>query len=200
MTSVSILACAAALTSQFAVPPARAEENSVKIAFVGDVMLDGGPGHIITNGGDPFAGVAAVLRDADLTIANLECAIVKKGKAEDKPYTFRAPQSALPVLKRYFSAVSLANNHSGDWGKAGFASEIELLRETKLPYFGGGSNARAARQPLVLAAGGKRVAFLGYNDFPPARSRLAQAHPARPGSSKRTWSARSGPRASKRTS
>jgi hypothetical protein len=60
-------------------------------------MLDGGSGHIVTNGGDPFAGVASVLHDADLTIANLECAIVKKGHAVDKPYTFRGPQSALPL-------------------------------------------------------------------------------------------------------
>jgi poly-gamma-glutamate capsule biosynthesis protein CapA/YwtB (metallophosphatase superfamily) len=162
----AVLQIAAALLAQPA-DVARAEEDSVRIAFVGDVMLDGGPGHIITNGGDPFAGVAEVLRDADLTVANLECAIVKKGRSLDKEFTFRGPQSALPLLKKYFSAVSLANNHSGDWGQEGFASELELLRETKLPYFGGGTNARTARQPLVLVAGGKRVAFLGYNDFPP---------------------------------
>jgi poly-gamma-glutamate synthesis protein (capsule biosynthesis protein) len=122
--------------------------------------------------------VAAVLRDADLTIANLECAIVKEGHAVDKPYTFRGPASALPLLKKYFSAVSLANNHSGDWGKKGFATELELLRETKLPYFGGGADLRAAHQPLVLTANGKRVAFLGYNDFPP---RAFAAGPSTPG-------------------
>jgi poly-gamma-glutamate capsule biosynthesis protein CapA/YwtB (metallophosphatase superfamily) len=173
----AVLQVAAALIAQPA-NVAHAEEQPVKIAFVGDVMLDGGPGHVITNGGDPFAGVAAVLRDADLTIANLECAIVKKGSALDKGFTFRGPERALPLLKKYFSAVSLANNHSGDWGKEGFASELELLRENKLPYFGGGSNARAARQPLVLTAGGKRVAFLGYNDFPP---RAFAAGPNTPG-------------------
>jgi poly-gamma-glutamate synthesis protein (capsule biosynthesis protein) len=178
MRSFLILACAAALASQVAVPAAHAEEGTVRIAFVGDVMLDGGPGHVITSGGDPFANVASALRDADLTIANLECAIVKKGVSMDKVFTFRGPESALPLLKKYFSAVSLANNHSGDWGKEGFATELELLRETKLPYFGGGSNAHAARQPLVLSAGGKRVAFLGYNDFPP---RAFAAGPAMPG-------------------
>ena len=175
---VSCLACAIALVSPFATPPAQAEEGTVSIAFAGDVMLDGGPGHVITNGGDPFAGVAAILRDADLTVANLECAIVKSGHAVDKPYTFRGPKSALPLLKKYFSAVSLANNHSGDWGKQGFATELELLREAKLPYFGGGADGRAARQPVVLTTGGKRVAFLGYNDFPP---RAFAAGPATPG-------------------
>ena len=77
MRGVSILAGAVALAFHVAVPSAQAEDGTVRIAFVGDVMLDGGPGHVVTSGGDPFAGVASVLRDADLTIANLECAIVK---------------------------------------------------------------------------------------------------------------------------
>jgi len=178
MKTLSMLLFMAVLAAFFAAPPAHTEEGAVRVVFVGDVMLDGGPGHIVTNGGDPFAGVATILRDADLTITNLECAIVKKGHAVDKPYTFRGPEKALPLLKKYFSAVSLANNHSGDWGKRGFATELELLRENELPFFGGGADARAARQPLVLTAGGKRVAFLGYNDFPP---RSFAAGPSTPG-------------------
>ncbi len=141
--------------------------GTARVVFVGDIMLDGGPGHIVTNGGDPFAPVASILRDADLTIGNLECAITRDGHAVDKPYTFKGPKSALPLLKKYFSAVSLANNHSGDWGKAGFADELTLLQETGLPWFGGGANEREAHRPLVLAANGRRIAFLGYNNFPP---------------------------------
>jgi poly-gamma-glutamate synthesis protein (capsule biosynthesis protein) len=157
---------------------ALADDGTVRIVFAGDIMLDGGPGHIVTLGGDPFVNVATVLQDADLTIGNLECAIVKDGHAEDKPFTFRGPQKALPLLKKHFSAVSLANNHSGDWGKHGFLTELELLRETGIPYFGGGANAREAHRPLVLTAAGKRVAFLGYNDFPPRRF---AAGPSTPG-------------------
>jgi poly-gamma-glutamate capsule biosynthesis protein CapA/YwtB (metallophosphatase superfamily) len=157
--------------------PARAADE-VSLIFVGDTMLDGGPGHIISNGGDPFAAVAPVLRDADLTIGNLECAIVKQGQVEHKVFTFRAPTEALPLLKKYFSAVSLANNHSGDWGKKGFLTELELLQEIGLPYFGGGANRREAHEPLVLTVRGKRVALLGYNDFPPRRF---AAGPSTPG-------------------
>jgi len=150
----------------------------VRVVFVGDIMLDGGPGHVVTSGGDPFAGVASVLQNADITVGNLECAIVKKGHAVDKPYTFRGPESALPLLRKYLSAVSLANNHSGDWGKKGFPTELELLREAKLPWFGAGANTRAAHEPLVLVANARRVAFLGYNDFPP---RSFEAGPSTPG-------------------
>jgi poly-gamma-glutamate synthesis protein (capsule biosynthesis protein) len=121
--------------------------------------------------------VSAALSDADLTVGNLECAIVKKGLAADKPYTFRGPESALPLLKKHFSAVSLANNHSADWGKKGFSTELELLRDTRLPYFGGGANAAEAHKPLVLSANGKRIAFLGYNDFPPRSFAAGESTP-----------------------
>jgi poly-gamma-glutamate synthesis protein (capsule biosynthesis protein) len=121
MNRISLAALALLL---FTGQSAQAEEGTVRIVFVGDIMLDGGPGHIVTIGGDPFAGVASALHDADLAVGNLECAIVNEGHAVDKPYTFRGPVSALPLLKKHLSAVSLANNHSGDWGKKGFSSEL----------------------------------------------------------------------------
>jgi len=67
---------------------ADADDRAVRVVFVGDIMLDGGPGHVVTHGGDPFAHVAEALADGDLTVGNLECAIVKKGHAVDKPFTF----------------------------------------------------------------------------------------------------------------
>jgi len=139
----------------------------LRLTFVGDIMLDGGPGHIVTTGGDPFAAVATMLRQSDLVIGNLECAVTRAGHAVDKPYTFKGPLAALPLLKKYFAAVSLANNHSGDWGKAGFADALVRLEDARVPVFGGGRTERAARAPLVLTSRGRRVALLGYNDFPP---------------------------------
>jgi poly-gamma-glutamate synthesis protein (capsule biosynthesis protein) len=138
-----------------------------RLTFVGDIMLDGGPGHLVTNGIDPFADVSTYLTDSDLTIGNLECAITRKGHAQDKPYTFKGPRQSLPFLKKYFSAVSLANNHAADWGAAGFGDELTLLSETGLPWFGGGATEPKARAPLVLEVKGRKVALLGYNEFPP---------------------------------
>ncbi len=139
----------------------------MSINFTGDIMLDHGPGHTIAWGGDPFAPVASILSGADLTAGNLECVITRKGEYEDKPYTFKAPLEALPLLKKYFSALSLANNHSGDWGKAGFADMLTLLDQAGIPYFGGGRNREAALRPRILVARGRRIALLGYCDYPP---------------------------------
>lgn len=38
----------------------------------------------------------------------------------EKPFTFRAHPRVIPLLKKYFSALSLANNHSGDYGPLAF--------------------------------------------------------------------------------
>ena len=82
-------------------------------------MLDELPGKLIEEGVDPFAAFAGILRAADLRIGNLECVVATTGVAWNKPYTFRAHPRVLPILKRHFTAVSLANNHSGDFGPDG---------------------------------------------------------------------------------
>ena len=144
---------------------ADGEQGVVRIVFAGDVMLDGGPGHTIVHGGDPFAEFESVLRGADISVCNLECVLADGGEQVLKPYTFRAPQESLPLLQKYFTAVGLANNHMGDFGKDAFARELTTLENAKLPYFGGGRNRQEARRPLILERNGVRVALLGYNDF-----------------------------------
>ena len=134
-------------SSACAASPAQ-DDGAVTMAFVGDVMLDQGPGHFITHGGDPFADVAPLLKGVDIAVANFECAIATKGKKEDKSFTFLGRENSIPVLKRYFSAVSLANNHACDWGKEGFASQLDLFDQQKLPYFGGGRDEQ--RGPASL--------------------------------------------------
>jgi poly-gamma-glutamate synthesis protein (capsule biosynthesis protein) len=146
---------------------ADGEQGVVRIVFAGDVMLDGGPGHTIVHGGDPFAEFGPIFRGADIAVCNLECVLADGGEQVLKAYTFRAPQQSLPLLKRYFTAIGLANNHTGDFGKDAFARQLTALDDAKLPYFGGGRNREQARRPLILERNGMRVALLGYNDFPP---------------------------------
>lgn len=141
--------------------------QDIQLVFVGDVMLADTPGKLIRAGKDPFRHFAAELRDADLTIGNLECVISAKGRAIDKPYTFRAPKRALPLLKKYFSAVSLANNHTGDFGKPAFADMLDTLGKHDIRYFGGGRHLRDAHTPFISEIRGKRIGILAYNGFFP---------------------------------
>ncbi|MEI8373766.1 MAG: CapA family protein [Planctomycetota bacterium] len=169
--STVIIAAICFLLSQAQLSAADAlrDDCVVRITFVGDVCFDGNPGHSVTRGEDPFAAVASVLKDTDLAVANLECAVPTAGERSPNRFSFKAPTECVPVLKRYFSAVNVANNHAGDWGKEGFASELDVLEREKLPYFGGGRNLEQARRPVILTSHGRRIALLGYCDYPPRR-------------------------------
>jgi poly-gamma-glutamate synthesis protein (capsule biosynthesis protein) len=147
---------------------AVADAPVVSIAFVGDIMLDDTPGKVIRQGRDPFAPFAAILQAADYRIGNLECVVARGGTAEPrKPYTFRAHPRVLPVLRRHFDAVSLANNHSGDYGSAAFAEMLGRLEKSGVAHFGGGHTLAEAHAPLLVERKGLRIALLGYNEFFP---------------------------------
>ena len=151
---------------------------AVRVAWMGDVMLADGPGRVIANGRDPFAAVMGTMKGADLRIANLECVIATGGSQVDKPWTFRAHPRVLDVLRRHVDAVSLANNHSGDFGPAAFAQMLTRLDRAGLPHFGGGTDLRSAHRPVVLERQGLRIALLGYNEMFP---RQFEAGPDSPG-------------------
>lgn len=157
--------CFAALTS-FNIW-AETGAPTVSVAFVGDIMLDERPGKLIKRGIDPFAPFADILHSADFRIGNLECVVATTGAARDKPYTFRAHPRVLPILKRHFTALSLANNHSGDFGPVAFRQMLDLLDREGLLYFGGGRNLSDAHAPLLLERNGLRIALLGFNEFLP---------------------------------
>jgi len=156
---------------------AATPDPSVSIVFIGDVMLADHPGQRIKQGHDPFAPFARILDSADLRIANLECVVARGGRAEDKPYTFRAAPSVIKLLKRHVDAVSVANNHSGDFGRGAFAEMLNRLQSGGLPYFGGGHNLSQAHTPLLIERKGLRIALLGYDEFFPRSYEAGTDHP-----------------------
>ena len=144
------------------------QEPVVSIAFVGDILLDDTPGKVVKKGRDPFAPMAALIDAADIRVGNLECVVATTGTPEPgKPYTFRAHPRTLPLLKRHFDALALANNHSGDYGPLAFAEMLDLLERQGIAYFGGGRNLAAAHKPLIVERKGLRIALLSYNEFFP---------------------------------
>lgn len=169
----------AAVATALALTAVAARAEPVRLVFAGDIMLDDGPGRKIAAGDDPLAPFAARLRDADFTIGNLECPIATGGRAlANKIYTFRAHPRVLPLLKGRFDALAVANNHSGDYGRAAFVETLEHLERAGIPYVGGGRDLAAAHAPLWVERGGLRIAILAYNEFKP---RSFEAGPDWPG-------------------
>lgn len=162
------LAGLAMLLGGGAAAQARQEEPVVSIAFVGDILLADTPGKVIKSGRDPFARTASILDAADIRVGNLECVVATGGTAvPDKPFTFRAHPRTLPVLKRHFDALALANNHSGDFGPVAFREMLDRLDQQGIAYFGGGRTLAAAHRPLIIERKGLRIALLSYNEFFP---------------------------------
>lgn len=146
--------------------PARAEP--LTLVFAGDIMLADGPGRTIAAGGDPLAAFAAILAQADYRIANLECPVAGGGQPHPgKIATFRAEPQTLSVLRGRFDAVSLANNHSGDYGHAAFVETMAHLDNAGIAWFGGGHNLAEAHRPLWIEKNGLKIAVLAYNEFKP---------------------------------
>ena len=150
-------------------PPGFAADTStpVSLVFAGDIVLDDSAGEMIRRGEDPFADFARLFKDADIRLGNLECVVATTGSAGDKNFTFRAHPRTLPVLKRHFDALALANNHSGDYGRPAFAEMLGLLKQAGLGQFGGGHNLSEAHTPLLIERKGLRIALLGYSEFMP---------------------------------
>ena len=141
--------------------------QQVSLVFAGDTTLDDDAGALIARGGDPLAPFAALFAGADLRIANLECVVATTGKAGSKNYTFRAHPRVLPVLRRHLDGVTLANNHSGDYGREAFAEMLGLLQQAGLAQAGGGMNLAQAHTPWMVERHGLRIAILSYNEFMP---------------------------------
>ncbi len=166
-----------AATALIALAPAAPAE-SLSLIFAGDVMLDDGPGRVVADGRDPLAAVAPLLAGADYRIANLECPVATAGAPLDnKIYSLRAHPRVLSVLQGRFDAVSLANNHSGDYGPAAFTETMALLDGAGIRRFGGGRNLVEAHAPLWIERKGLRIAVLGYNEFKPRVFEAGAHHP-----------------------
>ena len=145
----------------------HAVAQQVSLVFAGDTTLDDDAGALIARGGDPLAPLAGLFAGADIRIANLECVVATTGTAGGKNYTFRAHPRVLPVLRRHLDGVTLANNHSGDYGREAFAQMLGLLREHGLGQAGGGMNLAQAHTPWIVERQGLRIAILSYNEFMP---------------------------------
>jgi poly-gamma-glutamate synthesis protein (capsule biosynthesis protein) len=118
----------------------------------------------------PWLSVAPVLRSVDLAVANLECAVSRRGAPwPGKEYTFRGSPAALRAAASYagIDVVSVANNHSLDYGRTAFLDTLAYARQYGIAPVGGGRNLTAARRPAIFGLGGLRIAFLGFSDVRP---------------------------------
>lgn len=121
--------------------------SSFSLVAVGDMMLG-------TNYPDPkylppgdgsqlLAPMLDILRSATVTIGNLEGTLLNEGgtpkscQNPDACYAFRSPESyASHFSAAGFDFLSIANNHSGDFGPIGRSVTKQRLQEQGIAYAG----------------------------------------------------------------
>ena len=133
----------------------------MKIAFLGDVALIGK--YDITQNCENSVSsrlleVKDILSKFDYVVANLESPLTDIIKtSEYKSMPLRSPTLNVQVLKFLgINAVSLANNHTYDYGKKGLEECIEILDKHQISHFGIG------QEPLFVELSHKRIAIQGF--------------------------------------
>ena len=137
---------------------------------MGDVMpARGVDAMLLSEGGVErvFGDTLPLLRGSQLLLGNLESSTASHGTAENKSYTFRFRPAAVQKLKDAgFSYLSLANNHSYDFGQEGFLETLASLSRCGIRTSGAGSDIQEASRPTVEWAGTQKVRILSFGAFP----------------------------------
>jgi poly-gamma-glutamate synthesis protein (capsule biosynthesis protein) len=136
----------------------------LKVAFVGDLLLDRGIRTKIENQGIETLIDSSIIkrfRNSKIVIANLECPVTSIKSPIQKKYIFRGEPEWLHYLKASgITHLNMANNHSMDQGRKGLISTREnILSENMIPT-GTGINEEDACSPLLISKSPRNIYLL----------------------------------------
>ena len=140
-----------------------------RLAFLGDTLLGGEAQPILDSRGHRYAleEIAGLFDGVDLVVANLEGPLTHEVKPSAKAdtgrkrYWYRAdPTSAAVLAGAGVGLVSLANNHTLDFGMPGLRDTMSALDAAGVAYCGAGLNEDQARRPAILSIAGCRIGFI----------------------------------------
>lgn len=144
---------------------------AVRLVAVGDICLVGGVERAAARRERtyPFTAMLPHLRGADIAFGNLECVLSTRGAPIPKKYNFRAsPWWAGRLREAGFDVLSLANNHTWDYGRTGLADTVRYVRNAGIRPVGAGNTLAEALAMEVITVRGVRVGFLAFlGMFPP---------------------------------
>ena len=147
---------------------------SVTVTFAGDVLIDRGIRNLYASQG--FGGVFSEDDDikarSDILMVNLENPFSTRGEPmEDKEWTFLGDPKHIPFLSDLgVDIVSVANNHTLDFGQAAFLDTLEHLTANGIAYVGGGADLEEAGGYKIFEVNGIKIAFLAASNVLPSVS------------------------------
>ena len=144
-------------------------QPKVTLAAVGDVLFARGVGRQIDKHSPDwvFDNVRGTLKSADLAFCNLECTLTTGGVPQRRRFKFKAnPKLAHTLAANGFDVVSLANNHTLDYGRYSLIDTIHAVRDAGLVAVGAGESRTDALRLQIVKKNGLKIGFLAYNDMP----------------------------------
>ncbi|MEL6397503.1 MAG: CapA family protein [Cyanobacteria bacterium J06626_4] len=145
------------------VPPSA--QVAVSLKAVGDIIpgtnfpdyrLPADPNYL-------FNSVKMFMGEVDILFGNFESTLtdspyVAKDVSRGMTFAFRTPPAFAPVLQAAgFDILSVANNHSFDFGDAGFADTITHIEQAGMRAVG------RQGEIVMLEANGYAIAFIGFS-------------------------------------
>lgn len=141
------------------------KEDVTTIIFAGDVLI----ADAIEQSYDA-EGITALLseelltemKEADICMVNNEFQFSNRGEPmEDKQYTFQTDPKYVQILKDMgVDIVSLANNHTIDFGVEALQDTFETLDKADILYAGAGNTKERAEELQIIEVNGKKFGFL----------------------------------------
>ena len=121
-------------------------KETITVIGVGDIMLGSNypsPSLLPQNDANILENTEKILENADITVGNLEGALFDKGgnpkncSNPDVCYVFRTPSKYGEYLKNAgFDYLSIANNHSNDFGPEGINQTMRNLENLGIKHSG----------------------------------------------------------------
>ena len=138
-------------------------DNSVKIAFLGDVSLNDEYNKLYENKEKPFKSVKSVLFGCDFVVGNIECLSESiQGENLLKKPRLKAKLETLNYLKDInLGLACLSNNHVYDNLEDGFQKTTRFLNESGISYMGA-SMVGDESEPYIYEKNGIQIAILNY--------------------------------------
>lgn len=144
------------------------EPSSSTVTAVGDIIPARHVAEAMAKHGTryPFAPAVPLVKDSEITFGNLECPLTDRVEIPYEGMTFAAPAKTVEGLKLLgLDVVTLANNHSTNFGREAFTDTLKVLEENGIKYAGGGRDYSEAHRPAIIESKGVKFAFLSYNSI-----------------------------------
>lgn len=146
-------------------PPLSPHQSIDTLVFYGDIMLGRGVEMLMDAHGDgyPFLRMSPK-KSREMWVGNFESAMAIP-HVPTKPFTFSFSVKeayAQTLIAKGFTVLSLANNHSSDFGKKGYENAKHILETSGAIVFGEGSSVGSSSIAIV-PFGSQTVGLIGIH-------------------------------------